>query len=80
MPKARTRKVLTVVGQFTKSLDELVTALKKTQPYFIRCLKPNAEQLPDRFDQEYVMQQMKRYECMCKVCVQLVQCDSSSFV
>ncbi|KNC80887.1 hypothetical protein SARC_06769 [Sphaeroforma arctica JP610] len=55
----RGRKQQSVVSAFKKSLEELMTSLKKTQPLFIRCLKPNGAQVAKVFDQNYILNQMK---------------------
>eukprot|EP01134_Creolimax_fragrantissima_P004645 CFRG4645T1 len=55
----RGRKQASVVSTFKKSLEELMSSLKKTQPLFIRCLKPNGAQVAKVFDQNYILNQMK---------------------
>lgn len=56
-PKNLTR--LTLCSKFKLDLDTLMTALKSTTPYFIRCIKPNDLQVPDRFDSVLTLSQLK---------------------
>ncbi|KAF4708942.1 hypothetical protein FOZ62_006932, partial [Perkinsus olseni] len=46
-PRKR-QKVYTVAGEFRDQLSALMTVLKETNPHFIRCIKPNQKNLPDR--------------------------------
>ncbi|CAN0316339.1 unnamed protein product, partial [Discosporangium mesarthrocarpum] len=43
--KGRRASVL-VTGKFVGSLGNLMTAIGETEPHYIRCIKPNEEQLP----------------------------------
>jgi myosin X len=36
----------------------LMTMLATTEPYFIRCVKPNMSKVPDKFDQELIYNQL----------------------
>lgn len=36
---------LTLAAKFKADLDSLMTSLRATVPHFIRCVKPNAEQV-----------------------------------
>jgi len=49
----------TVSGQFKESLALLMTKLESTDPYFIRCIKPNAEKRPNEFNAEIVLKQLR---------------------
>lgn len=40
-------------------LYKLMQRLESTEPHFIRCIKPNALQLPNIFEQELVLQQLR---------------------
>lgn len=53
------RKVSTVSNEFKLSLEELMTQLRKTQPYFIRCVKPNQQQVPNSFVEDFVLKQLR---------------------
>ena len=41
------------------SLHSLMTMLGQANPYFVRCIKPNVEKLPDRFLPQVVLNQLK---------------------
>ncbi|XP_019849259.1 PREDICTED: unconventional myosin-IXa-like [Amphimedon queenslandica] len=47
------------VQDFQAHLDDVLSVLKKTKPYFIRCIKSNSSQTPGHFDREVVGQQIK---------------------
>jgi myosin heavy subunit len=48
----------TVAGRFRASLRELFDVLQGTSSRFVRCIKPNPEKLPGRFDGSYVERQL----------------------
>lgn len=51
---------LTSVGfQFKQQLNELMRALRKTQPHYIRCIKPNPQGEPGEFDSSYSLEQLR---------------------
>ena len=41
------------------SLNQLMVKLEKTDPYFIRCIKPNKVQAPGRFESSLVLAQLR---------------------
>ncbi|CAN0371923.1 unnamed protein product, partial [Laminaria digitata] len=45
-----------VTGKFVGSLGSLMAAISETEPHYIRCVKPNEDQLPMSFQ--------ARKECM----------------
>jgi myosin heavy subunit len=45
--------------QFKNQLSNLVSKLLKTEPHFIRCLKPNSENISGLFDPKLVLRQLK---------------------
>mmetsp|Transcript_43732 Transcript_43732/g.64211 ORF Transcript_43732/g.64211 Transcript_43732/m.64211 type:complete len:1183 (+) Transcript_43732:63-3611(+) len=55
--KKKTRA--TVGGKFIKQLSELRNRIDTTYPYYVRCLKPNDQLLPDRFDPLLIAQQLQ---------------------
>ncbi|XP_037538371.1 unconventional myosin-X [Nematolebias whitei] len=49
----------TVSSQFKNSLHSLMATLSTSNPYFIRCIKPNTHKMPDHFDQTVVLNQLR---------------------
>lgn len=43
-----------VTGKFVGSLGSLMAAIAETEPHYIRCVKPNEEQLPMSFQASLV--------------------------
>ena len=50
---------LTLCAKFKIDLDDLITTLRKTTPHFIRCVKPNDVQTPEKFDSVLALNQLK---------------------
>ncbi|CAK9214046.1 unnamed protein product [Sphagnum jensenii] len=48
-----------VAAKFKGQLNKLMQRLGSTEPHFIRCIKPNTQQLPNVVDQELVLQQLR---------------------
>ncbi|CAF1467081.1 unnamed protein product, partial [Didymodactylos carnosus] len=48
-----------LANQFRKSLETLLAALRKCEPFFIRCIKPNEFKAVHNFDRERVVQQLR---------------------
>ncbi|KAH1120968.1 hypothetical protein J1N35_004128 [Gossypium stocksii] len=44
---------------FKGQLFKLMHQLENTKPHFIRCIKPNCKQLPDTYEEELVLQQLR---------------------
>ncbi|XP_060901288.1 unconventional myosin-IXb-like isoform X2 [Labrus mixtus] len=55
----RTTKPPTVNAQFQASLGKLMETMEKAEPFFIFCLRSNAEKKELHFDDELVLQQIK---------------------
>ena len=53
------RRTSALAAQFADSLDALISMLQTTTPHFVRCVKPNAELVSDKFDGGYVMRQLR---------------------
>ena len=50
---------LTLAAKFKLDLDVLMASLRTTSPHFIRCIKPNELQQPERFDPLLTLNQLK---------------------
>ena len=50
---------VTVSSQFQESLVKLIDMLDKSQPHFIRCIKPNEQKVPRNFDNPFVTTQLR---------------------
>jgi myosin X len=53
------KKKATVSSQFKTSLHSLMTELGQANPYFVRCIKPNAIKVADNFQPQLVQNQLK---------------------
>ncbi|XP_061599184.1 unconventional myosin-X [Cololabis saira] len=53
------RRKPTVSSQFRDSLHSLMATLSASNPFFIRCIKPNMEKNPQIFDPEIVLNQLR---------------------
>ncbi|XP_006895075.1 PREDICTED: unconventional myosin-X [Elephantulus edwardii] len=49
----------TVSSQFKDSLHSLMATLSSSNPFFVRCIKPNVQKMPDHFDQAVVLNQLR---------------------
>ncbi|CAE7576699.1 MYO10, partial [Symbiodinium sp. CCMP2456] len=56
--RGRKAKPKTVSSGFRQSLADLMQTVSSAEPHFIRCLKPNAEKVPDNFDSKFTYEQM----------------------
>ncbi|GMR32812.1 hypothetical protein PMAYCL1PPCAC_03007, partial [Pristionchus mayeri] len=55
----RRKGISTVGGQFRRSLDSLMTALAATEPFFVRCIKPNDDKKALVMDRDLVVRQLR---------------------
>jgi hypothetical protein len=46
-------------GQFRHQLEDLMAKLNSTVPQYIRCIKPNSDKLPNKFDAQLSLQQLR---------------------
>uniref|UniRef100_A0A8C9TGG9 Unconventional myosin-X-like n=1 Tax=Scleropages formosus TaxID=113540 RepID=A0A8C9TGG9_SCLFO len=53
------RRKPTVSSQFRDSLHSLMATLSASNPFFVRCIKPNMEKNPNKFDPEVVLNQLR---------------------
>eukprot|EP00929_Paragymnodinium_shiwhaense_P105640 TRINITY_DN7068_c0_g2_i3.p1 TRINITY_DN7068_c0_g2~~TRINITY_DN7068_c0_g2_i3.p1 ORF type:complete len:1669 (+),score=441.76 TRINITY_DN7068_c0_g2_i3:89-5095(+) len=56
----------TLSAKFKGQLAELMQAIEKTDPHFIRCIKPNPQNKPDHYDRKGVAEQL-RYQGVLQV-------------
>ncbi|XP_077209462.1 unconventional myosin-X isoform X2 [Paroedura picta] len=49
----------TVSLQFRDSLHSLMATLSTSNPFFVRCIKPNMHKVPDQFDPSVVLNQLR---------------------
>ncbi|CAG9822727.1 unnamed protein product [Phaedon cochleariae] len=56
--KAR-KQPMTVTAQFQQSLHSLMDTLNQANPFFIRCIKSNANKIPNTFDESTVQRQLR---------------------
>lgn len=57
--KVSSIKSETTSSYFRKQMKNLLSNIKETKPYYIRCIKPNDENIPDNFVKIRVSQQLK---------------------
>lgn len=57
--KTRNNKPMTVTAQFQQSLHSLMDTLNQANPFFIRCIKSNAQKIPNHFDEDTVQRQLR---------------------
>jgi myosin-5 len=50
---------VTVSFQFRSQLDVLLLNLRSTSPHYIKCVKPNSDKVPGRFNAEMVTEQLR---------------------
>ncbi|XP_048364354.1 unconventional myosin-X isoform X2 [Sphaerodactylus townsendi] len=53
------RRKPTVSLHFRDSLHSLMATLSASNPFFVRCIKPNMHKMPDQFDQNVVLNQLR---------------------
>ena len=55
----RRRRNTSVSSEFRNQLNSLMEVVSLTNPFFIRCIKPNNSNLPDQFDVSVVAEQLR---------------------
>eukprot|EP00930_Biecheleria_cincta_P008752 TRINITY_DN1102_c0_g4_i1.p1 TRINITY_DN1102_c0_g4~~TRINITY_DN1102_c0_g4_i1.p1 ORF type:complete len:1698 (-),score=377.82 TRINITY_DN1102_c0_g4_i1:140-5233(-) len=53
------KKIYTVSSEFKDQLASLMDVVDLTEPHFIRCIKPNQQNVPDIFDRKGVTEQLR---------------------
>ena len=56
---AKKKKAVTVSNEFKEQLQSLMDTVTRTEPHFIRCIKPNPQNLPDIYDRNGVTEQLR---------------------
>jgi myosin-15 len=56
---ARKKKTPTVAAKFHQSLTDLISAMQQCHPFFVRCIKPNAEKASMTFENKLVLDQLR---------------------
>jgi myosin-15 len=49
----------TVAARFSDSLQQLIESMSRCNPWFVRCVKPNNDKSPMRFDMPVVLEQLR---------------------
>lgn len=49
----------TVAARFSDSLHQLLESMARSNPWFVRCIKPNCDKSPMRFDMPVVLEQLR---------------------
>lgn len=58
-PGGSKKKKYTVSSEFKDQLASLMDIVDLTEPHFIRCIKPNPQNEPDRYDRKAVTEQLR---------------------
>uniref|UniRef100_A0A671LQL3 Unconventional myosin-IXa-like n=1 Tax=Sinocyclocheilus anshuiensis TaxID=1608454 RepID=A0A671LQL3_9TELE len=53
------KKPPSISAQFSVSLNKLMETLGQSEPYFVKCIRSNAEKLPLRFNEALVLRQLR---------------------
>jgi len=56
---SKKKKKYTVSSEFKDQLSSLMDIVDLTEPHFIRCIKPNPQNEPDRYDRKGVTEQLR---------------------
>lgn len=57
--RKRGNKPQTVGSEFRKQMEDLMLNISETSPHYIRCLKPNGSNVPDIFEPNLVLHQLR---------------------
>ncbi|CAF3322996.1 unnamed protein product [Rotaria socialis] len=57
--KVQAQRRKTVGSQFRESLTSLMAALNSTEPHYVRCIKPNDQKAPFKFEPRRAVQQLR---------------------
>lgn len=54
-----TGKISTLSGEFRAQLEDLMLKINGTSPHYVRCLKPNSQNIGDMFEPQLVISQLR---------------------
>jgi len=57
--EGKKKKPVTLSSEFKEQLSELMQTVDKTDPHFVRCIKPNPQNQPDIYDRPGVTEQLR---------------------
>ncbi|KAM6973365.1 unconventional myosin-IXAb [Aplochiton taeniatus] len=63
------KKPPSISAQFQASLNKLMETLGQSEPYFVKCIRSNAEKLPLRFHDSLVLRQLRYTGMLETVCI-----------
>ncbi|XP_034031829.1 unconventional myosin-IXa-like isoform X3 [Thalassophryne amazonica] len=63
------KKPPSISAQFQASLNKLMETLDQSEPYFVKCIRSNAEKLPLRFSDSLVLRQLRYTGMLETVCI-----------
>ncbi|XP_066184743.1 unconventional myosin-IXa isoform X2 [Sylvia atricapilla] len=63
------KKPPSISAQFQASLNKLMETLGQAEPYFVKCIRSNAEKLPLRFNDSLVLRQLRYTGMLETVCI-----------
>ena len=59
MAPKKKKVLITVSSEFRDQLSSLMSTVNTTEPHFIRCIKPNPQNVPDVYDRPGVTEQLR---------------------
>ena len=57
-----------MADKYARQLDDLMRALRSTHSHFVRCIKPNHDQAPNKFLNDLVLEQLRDSGMVDAVC------------
>ncbi|KAM7361678.1 unconventional myosin 81F isoform 2-T7 [Cochliomyia hominivorax] len=59
MQRGTSKAKITVSDNFRQQLQALIDVLQNTKPWYVRCIKPNSEKMPNKYNEALVLDQLK---------------------